>query len=108
MAGRDPSGLLVQISRECTLPYLSTGISNLLQPAQAEVMLGQRSMYLASWLTDPACEGSAYTLLHGHYCSCLVERTAAAPTGWQFSDFKCEAGVHIVKPPHIYPKVDFP
>jgi hypothetical protein len=40
----------VQISRECTPPYLSTGISNLLQPAQAEVVLGQRSTYLASWL----------------------------------------------------------
>jgi hypothetical protein len=28
---------------------LSTGISNLLQPAKAEVMLGQLSTYLASW-----------------------------------------------------------
>ncbi len=35
VAGRKPSGLLVQISWECTPPYLSTGISNLLQPAQA-------------------------------------------------------------------------
>jgi hypothetical protein len=42
--------MLVQCSRECTLPYLSTGISNLLQPAQAEVVLGQRSTYLASWV----------------------------------------------------------
>ncbi len=33
----------------CTPPYLFTGISNLLQPAQAEVVLGQRSTYLASW-----------------------------------------------------------
>ncbi len=40
--------MLVQCSRECTPPYLSTGISNLLQPAQAEVVLGQRSTYLAS------------------------------------------------------------
>jgi hypothetical protein len=40
---------LVQISREFTAPYLSTGISNLLQPDQAEVMLGQLSTYLASW-----------------------------------------------------------
>jgi hypothetical protein len=47
----DPSVLLVQISRECTPPYLSTGISNLLQPAQAEVVLGQLSTYLASWST---------------------------------------------------------
>ncbi len=39
----------MQISRECTPPYLPTGISNLLQPAQAEVVLGQRSTYLASW-----------------------------------------------------------
>jgi hypothetical protein len=28
---------------------LSNGISNLLQPAQAEVVLGQPSTYLASW-----------------------------------------------------------
>ncbi len=41
--------MLVEISRECTSPYLSTGISNLLQPAQTEVVLGQRSTYLASW-----------------------------------------------------------
>ncbi len=39
----------MQISRKCTPPYLSAGISNLLQPAQAEVMLGQLSTYLASW-----------------------------------------------------------
>ncbi len=44
-----PCILLVQISRECTPPYLSTGILNLLQPAQAEVVLGQLSAYLASW-----------------------------------------------------------
>jgi hypothetical protein len=31
----------VHRSRECTQPYLSTGISNLLQLAQAEVMLGK-------------------------------------------------------------------
>jgi hypothetical protein len=45
----DPSVILVQSSRECTPSYLSTGISNLLQPAQAEVVLGQLSTYLASW-----------------------------------------------------------
>jgi hypothetical protein len=28
VAGRKPSGLLVQISRECTPPYLFTGLSN--------------------------------------------------------------------------------
>ncbi len=37
-------------SWECTLPYLSTGISNLLQPAQAEVVLGQLSTYIFSLL----------------------------------------------------------
>ncbi len=42
--------MLVQISRECTPPYLSTGISNLLQPAQAEVVLRHLSTYLASWV----------------------------------------------------------
>ncbi len=40
----------MQISRECTPPYLSTGISNLLHPADAEVVLGQLSMNLASWV----------------------------------------------------------
>jgi hypothetical protein len=30
--------------------YLSTGISNLLQPAQEKVVLGQLSGYLASWV----------------------------------------------------------
>ncbi len=42
--------LLVKISRECT-PSPTLGTSNLLQPAQAEVMLGQLSTYLASWRT---------------------------------------------------------
>jgi hypothetical protein len=42
--------MLVQISWEYTPPDLSTGISNLLQPAQAEVVVGQLSMYLASWV----------------------------------------------------------
>ncbi len=40
----------MHISRGCTPPYLSTRISNLLQPAQAEVVLGQPSTYLASWV----------------------------------------------------------
>jgi hypothetical protein len=44
----DPSMMLVQSSKECTPPYLSTGISNPLQQAQAEVVLGQLSAYLAS------------------------------------------------------------
>jgi hypothetical protein len=50
VAGRRPQWTALQISREWTPPYLSTGISNLLQPAQAEVVLGQRSTYLASWV----------------------------------------------------------
>jgi hypothetical protein len=36
-------------SKECAQSYLSIGISNLLQTAQAEVVLGQLSTYLASW-----------------------------------------------------------
>ncbi len=46
--------MLVQISWECTPPYLSIGISILLQPAQAEVVLGQLSAYLASWMDTEA------------------------------------------------------
>jgi hypothetical protein len=37
------------LTPHCTPSVLSTGISNLLQPAQAEVVLGQLSMFLASW-----------------------------------------------------------
>ncbi len=51
----DLSVLLVHCSRECTLPYLSTGIWNLLQPAQAEVLLGQLSTYLASLGSHQPC-----------------------------------------------------
>jgi hypothetical protein len=46
----DPAVILVQSSREYTTSYLSTGISNLLQPAQAEVVLGHPSTYLAYWV----------------------------------------------------------
>jgi hypothetical protein len=51
----DPSVLLGHCSRECTQAYLSTGISNLPQPAQGEVVLGHFSTNLASW---------SYTLLY--------------------------------------------
>ncbi len=44
------SVLLVQSSKECTLSDLSTGILNLLRPAQAEVMLGQLSTSFAYWV----------------------------------------------------------
>ncbi len=43
----------MQCSREFTPSDLSTGISKLLQPAQAEVVLGQLSMYLSSWVETP-------------------------------------------------------
>ncbi len=42
--------MLVHISWEWTPSDLSTGIANLLQPAQAEFVLGQLSRYLASWV----------------------------------------------------------
>jgi hypothetical protein len=47
--GRRPQCYSGESNRECTPPYLSTGISNLLQPAQAGVVLGQLSTCLASW-----------------------------------------------------------
>ncbi len=55
----NPSVMLGHSSRECTPPYLSTRISNLLQPAQAEVVLGHSSMYLASWVqtVSSSCKG---------------------------------------------------
>jgi hypothetical protein len=40
----DPSVQLVQRGRECTPPYICTETVNLLQPAQAEAMLADRSM----------------------------------------------------------------
>jgi hypothetical protein len=52
LAGRRPQFELVHGSRECAPSELSTGISNLLQPAQAEVVLGQFSTCLASWGGD--------------------------------------------------------
>ncbi len=52
LAGRRPLFQLVHGSRECTPSEPSTGISNLLQPAQAEVVLGQFSSFLASWGGD--------------------------------------------------------
>jgi hypothetical protein len=53
----------VQSSREYTPFILSTGISNLLQPAQAEVVLGQLSTYLASWYSYiPSIDETCSTL----------------------------------------------
>ncbi len=49
VAGKGPIVLLGHRSRKCTPPYLFPGNSNMLQPAQAEVVLGHLSMYLASW-----------------------------------------------------------
>ncbi len=60
----------MQISRECTPPYLSTGISNLLQPAQAEVVLSQRSTYLASWVYTQ----SLLTIGRSSYTAVTCER----------------------------------
>jgi hypothetical protein len=78
--------LLVQISRERTPPDLSTRISNLLQPAQAEVVLGQLSRYLASWTTTAQCSaavrlyvlsdcllrGCVYTITSAQYSAVVV------------------------------------
>ncbi len=52
--------LLVQSSMECTPPYQLTGISNLLQPAQAVLVLSQRSMYLASWFSPDGFSTPSY------------------------------------------------
>jgi hypothetical protein len=41
---------LVHCSKECTPPYLFPEITYLLQPVQAEGMLGRRSMYKSSWI----------------------------------------------------------
>jgi hypothetical protein len=43
------SVLLVQTSRECTPPYLSIVISNLLQPALYVFSVKRLNTYLASW-----------------------------------------------------------
>jgi hypothetical protein len=68
-----PSILLVQISRECTPPYLYTGISNLLQPAWAEVVLGQLSRYLASWAYSVALPvGIAHCTAYSQIALCTL------------------------------------
>jgi hypothetical protein len=62
----DPSVLLGHRSRECTPGYLSTGISNLLQSAQAEVVLGHLSTYLVSW-------GATYVKKNSEACCAIAE-----------------------------------
>jgi hypothetical protein len=49
VTGRRPQWTASAAGNVLTLSDLTTGISNLLQPAQAEVVLGQLSTYLASW-----------------------------------------------------------
>ncbi len=52
-------------SSECTPLYLSTGISNYLQPAEAEVVLGQHSMHLP--LGTGQCRiGGSYNMYIDH------------------------------------------
>ncbi len=48
-----------------------TGISHLLQPAQAEVVLGQLSTYLASWVADfqCVCMQNIYMYVYLNRCS---------------------------------------
>jgi hypothetical protein len=92
----------VQISRECTPPYLSTGISNLLQPAQAEVVMGQRSMYLASWFCTLGLPGCSTALVVvTQTCRFIsqdlpTEETPQNLHGIAF--FTNEYGVHILFP----------
>ncbi len=57
--------MLVQISMECSQSHLSTGISNLLQPAQAEVVSGQLSTHLASWDETSAAANTVHLILMG-------------------------------------------
>jgi hypothetical protein len=65
----------VHCSRECTPLYISTGISHLLQLAQAEVVLGQHSMYLASWAEMRYCKISKemLSLYFGLAVLCQIE-----------------------------------
>ncbi len=67
----DPSVLLGHHSRGCTPAYLSTGISNLLQPTQAEVVLGHLSTYLASWVQQLYCtvHGQPLAMVCDERCS---------------------------------------
>ncbi len=75
VAGRRPqcSAGAVQQWMYFTLSDLSTGISNLLQPAQPEVVLSQFSMYLASWVPpvtnylEPATKGQGKQLRNTHW-----------------------------------------
>jgi hypothetical protein len=73
VAGRNPSVILMHSSRECTPPYLSTGISNLLQPAQAEVVLGP-ALYVFS------------LLVHNHHPSVTGPELEFVNISWGWED----------------------
>jgi hypothetical protein len=76
VAGRRNSVLLGHRSRERTPGYLSTGISNLLQPAKAEVVLGQLSTYLASWVRPEPISTSQKTAVN-IYWGCGTQKYRA-------------------------------
>ncbi len=93
--------MLVQVNWECTPPYLSTGISNLLQPAQAEVVLGQRFTYLASWVVTERIRSwllyAAYLLCRWDHCTFL---SGDYSTGFP-SDFDCLLNMDTVGIHHL-------
>jgi hypothetical protein len=82
----------VHCSRECTPPYLSTGKSNLLQPAQAEVVLGQLYTHLASWGGMPASPAPNPIPCLTQYCTVLYICE-------YFANFVREQLVHIALGP---------
>jgi hypothetical protein len=80
VAGKRPQCNVVRISWECTPPYLSTGKSDLLQPVQAEVVLGQLSTYLASWIVTQAWVGACTNRGTGVYICTTEDRSLKR--GW--------------------------
>jgi hypothetical protein len=98
--GWQPNVQLAHSSRECIPPDLSTGISNPPQPAQVEVVLGQLSMYLASWvctieLVLDQIVNAPHVIQGIHFC-----RFENCPIMTYF-----HVGVHIHVHVHVYVRV---
>jgi hypothetical protein len=80
---------------------LSTGISNLLQPAQAEVVLGQLSTYLASWIVLPQSTQGAGSVRFFIFCSISIFLPAGPMTGRRPVFCWCRLAGNILH--HTYP-----
>jgi hypothetical protein len=97
VAGRKPQWTAgVQSSRECTPPYLSTGISNLLQPAQVEVVLSQHSSHLVSWV--PPYSPSTVGVYSPVYSVYIMPCTNTRSCPCQYSPRSAPSDIFLTRP----------